>query len=334
MYARSRQYRLGQLLALLIVLASACATQGGDVAGSGSSDAPTEEAATEGASDGGSSEASSGGGGGGSITVGSANFPEQLILGNMYAEVLEEAGFTVERELNLGSREVIYPSIESGELDVLPEYLGSLYNFLTEGEGEVLTEVEPLVEGVEAELAEGLELLEPSDAQDQDALAVTQETAEEFDLQTVSDLAPIAGELVAGGPPEEETRRVGLPGLEEVYGITFMDFLPLDTAGPQTVQALQEGRVDVARVFSTSSFIEENGFVVLEEDMPLIPGENITPLVRSEVVDDALTEALNSVSEALTTEALTELNARVELEREDPEDVAVDFLVEQGLIEG
>jgi len=165
-------------------------------------------------------------------------------------------------------------------------------------------------------------------------LAVTQETAEEFDLQTVSDLAPIADQLVAGGPPEEATRRVGLPGLEEVYGITFMDFLSLDTAGPQTVQALQEGRVDVARVFSTSSFIEENGFVVLEEDMPLIPGENITPLVRSEVVDDALTEALNSVSEALTTEALTELNARVELEQEDPEDVAVDFLVEQGLIEG
>lgn len=324
MYRRLRQYRLGQLLVLLVVLASAsaCATDGGDLTGS--------DTASDTASEAGSEQA----GGGGGITVGSANFPEQLILGNMYAEVLEEAGFTVERELNLGSREVIYPSIEGGELDVLPEYLGSLYNFLTEGEGEVLTEVDPLREGVAAELAEGLELLDSSDAQDQDALAVTAETAEEFDLQTVSDLAPIAGELVAGGPPEEETRRVGLPGLEEVYGITFSEFVPLDTAGPQTVQALQEGRVDVARVFSTSSFIEENGFVVLEEDMPLIPGENITPLVRSEVVDDALTEALNSVSEALTTEALTELNARVELEQEDPEDVAVDFLVEQGLIEG
>ncbi len=320
MYRRLRQHRLGQLLVLLVVLVSACATQGGDVAGSDGTE--------------GSDAASGQGGGGGSITVGSANFPEQLILGNMYAEILEEAGFTVERELNLGSREVIYPSIEGGELDVLPEYLGSLYNFLTDGEGEVLTEVEPLREGVEAELADGLELLESSDAQDQDALAVTQETAEEYDLQTVSDLAPVAGELVAGGPPEEETRRVGLPGLEEVYGITFSEFVPLDTAGPQTVQALQEGRVDVARVFSTSSFIQENGFVVLEEDMPLIPGENITPLVRSEVVDDALTEALNSVSEALTTETLTELNARVELDQEDPEDVAVDFLVEQGLIEG
>lgn len=320
-----RFFRFGALLAICTLFATACATSGDDIAGE-TSEAPTA---------GGASEAPTGGGGAeGSVTVGSANFAEQLILGNMYADVLEEAGLTVERNLNLGSREVYFPALVNGDLDVLPEYLGSTYNFVAEGEAQVLTEVEELRSALEETLPAELTLLESSAAQDQDALAVTQETADEFGLTTVSDLAPIAGELVAGGPAEEETRATGLPGLQEVYGIEFGEYVVLDSGGPQTREALEAGRVDVARVFSTSAFVEADELVVLEEDMPLIPAENVTPIVRTDAVTPELEEALNSVSEVLTTEDLTTLNARVEIDQEDPDVVAREYLVEQGLVEG
>lgn len=320
-----RFFRFGALLAICTLFATACATSGGDIAGD-ASEAPATAGESEVATD--------GGGAAGSVTVGSANFAEQLILGNMYADVLEEAGFSVERNLNLGSREVYFPALVNGDLDVLPEYLGSTYNFVAEGEAQVLTEVEELRSALEETLPEELTLLESSEAQDQDALAVTQETADEFDLATVSDLAPIAGELVAGGPAEEETRATGLPGLQEVYGIEFGEYVVLDSGGPQTREALETGRVDVARVFSTSAFVEADDLVVLEEDMPLIPAENVTPIVRTDAVTPELEEALNSLSEVLTTEDLTTLNARVELDQEDPDVVAREYLVEQGLIEG
>lgn len=322
-----RFFRAGALLAICTLFTTACATSGDEIAGE-TSEAPAADV-TEG-----SSEAPGGDTGGGEITVGSANFPEQLILGNMYADVLEEAGFTVERNLNLGSREVYFPALVQGDLDVLPEYLGSTYNFLAEGEAQVLTEVSELRSELEATLPEELTLLESSEAQDQDALAVTQETAEEYDLETVSDLAPVAGELIFGGPAEQETRATGLPGLQDVYGVEFTEFVVLDSGGPQTREALGSGRVDVARVFSTSGFVAADDLVVLEEDQPLIPAENVTPIVRTDAVTPELEEALNSVSEVLTTEDLTTLNARVEIDQEDPDVVAREYLVEQGLVEG
>lgn len=323
-----RFFRAGALLAICTLFAGACATSGDDIAAE-TSEAPGADPA-EPTTEAAGSEA----GGGGEVTVGSANFPEQLILGNMYADVLEEAGLTVERNLNLGSREVYFPALVNGDIDVLPEYLGSTYNFLAEGEAQVLTEVDQLRSELETTLPEELTLLESSAAQDQDALAVTQETADEFGLVTVSDLAPVAGELVAGGPAEEETRATGLPGLAEVYDIEFSEYVVLDAGGPLTREALTAGRVDVGRVFSTSAFVEADGLVVLEEDQPLIPAENVTPIVRAEVVTPELEEALNELSAALTTEDLTALNARVEIDQEEPDVVANEYLVEQGLVDG
>jgi osmoprotectant transport system substrate-binding protein len=270
----------------------------------------------------------------GPVVVGSANFPEQLILGNMYALVLEDAGFEVERRLNLGSREVIFPAIAEGEVDVLPEYLGALSAFVSEGEEESITDPQELRDVLAEELPDDLVLLESSDAQDQDALAVTAETAEELDLQSVSDLAPVAGDLTLGGPAETETRYVGVPGLKEVYGIEFGEFRALDAGGPLTTEALNSGDIDVGRVFTTQGVIDEFGWVVLEDDMGLVPAENITPLAREEIVTEDLRAALNELSETLTTEELTELNKQVEVDKADPEDVARDWLVEQGLIEG
>lgn len=320
-----RSIRLFTLLLTLAMLLVACAAGEGDpLAGGGTeADAGADTGATEDAT---------AGGGGGTITVGSADFTEQLILANMYADVLENLGYTVERRLNLGPREVIFPSVESGEIDLVPEYTGALNSFLTGGEEAEDTSVEGLVAALEENLPEGLVLLEPSGAEDQDGLAVTRETADEYGLATYSDLAEVADELVAGGPPEEETRFTGLPGLEEVYGITFREFRPLDAGGSLTTEALNSGQIDVGRVFTTQGSIEEYDWVVLEDDRGLVPSEAIVPLIREEVLTDDIEAALNELSATLTTEDLTELNKRVDIDQEDPDAVATSYLEEQGLL--
>ncbi|HET6770359.1 MAG TPA: glycine betaine ABC transporter substrate-binding protein, partial [Actinomycetota bacterium] len=145
---------------------------------------------------------------------------------------------------------------------------------------------------------------------------------------------PIASQLTLGGPPECPERPFCIPGLKETYGIEFGDFKPLDVGGPLTVEALRNGEIDVALLFSTSSVIGDEGWVVLEDDKSLQNADNITPVVRTEVLDDTITERLNAISAALTTENVTELNGRVEINGEDPDGVAADFLESEGLLEG
>lgn len=144
----------------------------------------------------------------------------------------------------------------------------------------------------------------------------------------------IASQLTLGGPPECPERPFCIPGLKETYGIEFGDFKPLDVGGPLTVEALRNGDIDVALLFSTSSVIGDEGWVVLEDDKSLQNADNITPVVRMEVLDDAITERLNAISAAITTENITELNGRVEIDGEDPADVAADFLQSEGLLGG
>jgi osmoprotectant transport system substrate-binding protein len=278
-----------------------------------------------------------GGGGGddgerGTLTVGGVAFAENQIVAEMYAQVLEEAGYTVERQTGLESREVLQPAIEAGDIDIAPEYLSSLLLFLdpdatASGDpDETRSALEPLLE------ERGQTLLDSSEADDTNAFVVTQETAEANDLASVSDLAPVAGDLTLGGPPECPERPFCLPGLQEVYGVEFGEFVPLDVGGPLTVEALEGGDIDVALLFSTQSVIEANGWIVLEDDQALQNAENITPVVRTEVLDDEIEELLNAVSATLTTENITELNGRVEIDGEDPADVANSHLVEEGLI--
>ena len=143
--------------------------------------------------------------------------------------------------------------------------------------------------------------------------------------------APPAEELTLGGPPECPERPFCIPGLEETYGIEFGDFRALDVGGPLTVKALENGQIDVALLFSTSSVIGDRGWVVLEDDKQLQQAENITPVVNDEASDPAIAELLNQVSAALTTDNITELNGRVEIDGEDPADVAADFLESEGI---
>jgi len=144
----------------------------------------------------------------------------------------------------------------------------------------------------------------------------------------------VASTLILGGPPECPERPFCIPGLRETYGIEFADFVPLDVGGPLTVQALEADEIDVALLFSTSSVIGEKNWVVLEDDENLQNAENITPVVRREAAQPALTERLNAVSRALTTEEITALNARVEVSGDDPADVAAEFLAREGLLDG
>ncbi|RCV48534.1 ABC transporter substrate-binding protein [Marinitenerispora sediminis] len=272
-------------------------------------------------------EGGEGGGDPGTLVVGSADFPESTLLGNIYAQALENAGLQVETQFNIGSREVYYDQIESGNLSVFPEYNGAVLAYLDPEAASGATE--ETNEQVRELLPEGLEILDSSAAQDKDSLTVTRETAEEHDLATVADLEPVAGELVLGGPSEFETRAQGVPGLERTYGLAFESFRSLDST--LVPQALRDGDVQVANLFTTDPAIAANDFVVLEDTENLFGSQNVTPLVYSDAVDDTAREALNAVSAELTTETLTELNRRVSIDHEDPDAVAADWLSSVGL---
>lgn len=306
---RSRRYVLGATLLAAGLVLAACGS--GEDAGTTGSDTETEEKP--------------------SVTVGSDGFYEAQIVGAMYAIVLEEAGYDVESRLDIESREVRLPAMESGEIDIAPEYVASLLSVLDPDSGGATTPEEG-TEALEPLLAEqGLELLEPSDAVDVNAFVVTQETADQHGLSAVSDLAGVAGDLTLGAPPECPRRPYCIPGLKETYGVEFGDFKPLEY-GAATVQALEAGAIDVALLFSTDPLIEQKGLVLLDDDKNLQQADNITPLVRSEILTEEITSLLNGVSEALTTANITPLNARVLIDQEDPETVARDFLEENGLI--
>ncbi len=268
------------------------------------------------------------------VTVGSTNFGEQLILAHAYAMVLEDRGVEVNKRLNLGSREVVYPSLVAGEIDVLPEYTGALLAHISDSEEIPARAPAEVAEAVRARLPDGLVLLEPSEAQNKDTLVVRPETAEQHGLETFSDLAPVAGELVVGGPPEMKTRRVGLSGLKDIYGIEFKAFRSLDAGGPVTIGALSNGAIDVARMFTTQGVIDERGWVVLEDDKGLNPAQNLVPLARREVVDDRVRDALNAISEALSTGTLQRLNRQISVDKRDPADVAADWVREVDLVSG
>jgi osmoprotectant transport system substrate-binding protein len=267
-----------------------------------------------------------------SVTIGSTNFSEQLILAQMYAAVLEKAGVDVTVRPNLGARDVVFPALEKGEIDLLPEYNGSVLSFLQPDATQITAEdvnaaLTPLLDG------KGLVALQQSPAEDKDGLAVTKETADKYGLAKVSDLKGKASQLVIGGPPELETRPSGIPGLKKVYGIEdFKEFKALDAGGPLTVSALKKGDIDVGRVFTTQGVIAEEGWVLLEEDKPLQPAQNIVPIGRKDAMTDQVTSTLNALSAKITTEELTRLNKLVDVDKQDPEKVAGDWLTQQGLL--
>ena len=280
------------------------------------------------------------GGDGGPIVVATTNFSETKILASMYQQVLQANG--VEASIKeLTTREVIIPALQSGEVQLTPEYLGSLTEFLNKeangadapqvatGDAQATyTEAQTLAEPAD------LTLLEPSAAQDQNAFAVTQAFADQNGLSTLSELGTYSQQspITLGGPPECPKRPFCQPGLEETYNVDVGSFVPLDAGGPLTIQALKQDKVNVGLVFSSSGSVAANDLVVLEDDKGLQTAENILPALYTPAVTDTITTALNEVSAALTTDELQQLNSQVEIDRQSPQKVAEQWLTEQGLL--
>lgn len=268
------------------------------------------------------------------IVVGSFDFPESALLASMYGGALAASGFPVRIQPDLGSRELVDPALMDGLLQVVPEYAGSAVEFLSLGRLSARSDVAAANRAL-AGLAARRRLVagRPAAAQDANVIVVTAGTAARYHLRSVSDLAGVAARLVFGGPPECPGRAYCLPGLERVYGLRFRKFVPLDAGGPLTLQAVEGRHVDVALMFSTDPRIVARHLVVLADDRGLQPAENVTPLLRRDVVaryGARLLDALNAVSGRLDTGSLRALDARV-LAGQDPRRVAGDWLRAHGL---
>lgn len=265
------------------------------------------------------------------ITVGSTNFGEQLILGEIYAQVLESNGYSVNRQFNLGSREVVYPALAGGQIDLLAEYTGSLLTFKG---GTPSTDSDTTAADLAAAIAsDGLTPLAYSPAQDKNGFVVTADTARNLGLVAVSELAAHNGELVLGGPPECPERPLCLIGLRDLYGIEFRGFIPLDVGGSLTVAALEGGEIDVALLFTSDGVIAAKGFVLLDDDRNLQPAENIVPVIRDEILSaygSRLADLLDAVSAKITTSDLSELNKRYTVDAVDADVLAREWLQANG----
>jgi osmoprotectant transport system substrate-binding protein len=269
------------------------------------------------------------------VVVAAFDFPESVLLAEIYAQALEAVNIPVLREFELGTREFVQPALQQGLVDVVPEYGGSALTFVTLGAVEPTSDEDLTHRALVAALSDrGITALAASPAQDRNGLAVAAVTAAEFGLRRISDLLPHAGDMIIGGPPECEDRPLCLPGFERIYRLRFKEFLSLDAGGPLTLQALRSGAVDVAIVFTSDGVAERDGLVILEDDRHLQPAENVTPVVLTETlrrVGASLTAAMNAVSAALTTEELRAMNAEVAVDGRSPAAVAADWLRREGL---
>jgi osmoprotectant transport system substrate-binding protein len=278
---------------------------------SSSSSAPASSSASASTS---SSSASSNPLGGsaasGSVIVGSANFPENEVLAEVYALALQAKGVKATTKLNIGAREVYYPQIEKGAISIIPEYNGTLLTVEADP-----TSTAKTTAAVDAALASSLpsslEVLNPAPAQDSDSVTVTAATAAKYHLTTIADLKPYASSMVFGGPPEFKTRSDGLSGLKANYGITFKSFDPLDESGPITLAALTSGKVQAADVFTTTPQIITDKLVSLTDPKFNFAAQNVIPLVYKPALTPTISATLNAVSAKLTTAALLQLDNEV-----------------------
>jgi osmoprotectant transport system substrate-binding protein len=248
-----------------------------------------------------------------SIKVGSADFPESKIIAEIYAQALEANGFTVGRQFGIGSRETYIPAVKDHSIDLVPEYTGNLLQYFDKQT--TATTADAVELALVRALPGDLSILTPSPANDTDTVAVSQATAQKWNLKTIADLAAHSAEVKFGAPSEFQTRAEGLPGLKAKYGLDIppSNFVAIsDGGGPATVRALTDGSVTAADIFSTSPAIVQNDLVVLEDPKNNFLAANVVPLVSSQKMFDQLKTVLDAVSAKLTTQGLIELNTAVE----------------------
>ena len=270
------------------------------------------------------------------ITVGSFDFPESVLLAYLYAGVLSARGFPVRVLPDLGARELVEPALMTGLIQLVPEYTGSALEFVSLGQAHATASVTATAATLARWMgARGIITARAAAAQDANAIVVTGATAARYRLHTISDLARAAPGLVFGGPPECPERPDCLPGLRQAYGLRFRAFAGLDAGGPLTRQALESGDIGVALLFTTDPAIQAHHLVELADNRGLQSAEDVVPVLRRVTADRygaGLLAALDAVSARLSTAALAELDAQVELTGRDPRAVADSWLRDEGLL--
>jgi osmoprotectant transport system substrate-binding protein len=269
------------------------------------------------------------------ITVGSFNFPESVLLAYLYADALAAKGYPVRVLPDLGPRELVDAALMEGLVQLVPEYTGAALDFVSLGQVNATASVTTTASALTRSMAgRGLVTGRPAAAQDGNAIVVTAATAARYRLRTISDLARVARQLVFGGPPECVERPSCLPGLKLLYGLRFREFVPLDSGGPLTRQALVAGDIGAALLFTTDPAIRAQHLVVLADNRGLQPAENVVPVLRRATADRfgaGLLTALDAVSARLSNAALTALDTQVELDGRAPRAVAERWLRAQRL---
>ncbi len=266
---------------------------------------------------------------GSTIVVGSQDYYSNEIIAEIYAQALEAQGYTIDRQLRIGQREVYLPEIEAGSIDLFPEYTGNLLQFW-EPETTARTTDDVYAALVEV-VPDGLRVLDQADATDQDSYNVTRVFSEEHGVTSLAELASVDEPLTLGGNSELESRPYGPPGLSSIYGVDVA-FTPIeDSGGPLTVKALLDDAVQLVNIYSADPSIAANDLVTLEDPEGLFLASNVVPVV-SEAVDDEATDVVNSVSAALSAADLVELNARSGDEQAPARTIAADWLAEKGLV--
>jgi osmoprotectant transport system substrate-binding protein len=266
-------------------------------------------------------------GGGGSITVGSADFSESQVLGEIYAGAIKAKGVSVASKPSIGSRDVYIKALQDGSIDIVPEYTGSLLTFL---KGTAPSqEPDAVYTALKSTLPADLVVLDKSTAEDKNSMVVTKDTQAKYSLKSIADLAAHQADITVAAPPEFQTRQQGLVGLKSEYSFTPANFLPLK--GAAIVNALKNGQAQAANIFSTDPSISSNGFVTLDDPKLLFGSDNVVPLMRKDKVNDTITAALNAVSAKIDTATLTDLVKQVDVDKKDASAVAKDFLSKNGL---
>jgi osmoprotectant transport system substrate-binding protein len=242
------------------------------------------------------------------IVVGSANFTESQLIGEIYYQALIAKGVKATEKPNLGSRETYFPGLKDGSIDLIPEYSGTLLQYLNKS----ATQVSPsdVYTALQQALPSGLSVLGMASAQDADAVVVTKATADKYNAKTIADLAPHCGDLTFGGTPEFQTRPDGIPGLKKNYNCTFKGYQVIE-AGVLTATALKNGTVQAADIFTTDASIKADGFVVLSDPKSNFAAQNVVPIINTKKATPQVKQVLNAVQAKLDTNALLSLNSQL-----------------------
>ena len=269
------------------------------------------------------------GGNKGALTMGSKNLPGAQVLGQVYGQALQKNGYSMSYKENLGSTEVVFAALESGDLDLYPDYLNTVVQFLGGNGGSDVTQVKAELDSLLQ--SRGIVATTPAPAVDVNGFYVQKKTATKYKLKTVSDLKRVANKLTFGAPPECEQRPLCLGDTEQQkYGLQFKEVKKLDTGGPVTVKALEDGNVQVAELFTGSSVIPKDA-VLLKDDKGLQGADNPLVLVRQDKYTPELGAAIDKVSAKITTKQYRTMTLGVQNQKKDPADVAKQFLKDNKL---